>query len=94
MTATTDSVLCGDCGRLTPRPPEGESGFAWCYTCTAARAAERADEIVPELFPQGHPEGRRLWRAGSIDGEDGQSFCVELVGRRRGRGHDFASGES
>jgi hypothetical protein len=93
MTGTTDRSRCADCGRPTPRPREGERGFSWCFTCTQQRAAERAEEIARELFPQGHAEGRRLWRAGSIDGEEGQSFCVGLEGRRRGRCYDFASGE-
>jgi hypothetical protein len=56
-------------------------------------AAERADEIVPELFPQGYREGP-LWRVGSVEGEKGQSFCINIAGRRRGHGHDFATGEN
>jgi hypothetical protein len=93
MTRTTDRGRCVRCGRPAPRPREGEPGFAWCYTCTAREAGERADEIVPELFPQGYRDGP-LWRVGSVDGEQGQSFCVNIAGRRRGRGHDFASGEN
>jgi Toprim domain len=93
MTRATDQGRCIDCGRPTPRPPEGERRFSWCFTCTAERAAERAEEIARELFPHGYREGRRWWRIGDIDGTPGQSFAVELVGRKRGRCFDYESHE-
>jgi hypothetical protein len=55
--------------------------------------SEHAREMAQELLPQGHLEGRRWWRCGDIYGSPGQSFAVELIGRRRGRCNDYESGE-
>ena len=51
--------------------------------------AERVDAVVPELLPAARRHGR-LWRAGSVWGEKGQSLAIERRGPRRGRWRDYA----
>ena len=56
------------------------------------KLAERAPEVAQMLLPNGRREGQE-WRAGSIDGERGQSLGVHLVGAKSGVWTDFNSGE-
>jgi hypothetical protein len=84
---------CGDCGRRLPHPEDDQGPYSWCFTCTARRLAERAEDLAIELLPNGHYEGQRWWRVGSVDGEEGQSLAVELRGAKRGRWYDFAAGQ-
>ena len=51
--------------------------------------ADRAEALVAELLPGGQRRGN-WYRAGSIDGEAGQSLAVCLAGPRRGRWRDYA----
>ena len=58
----------------------------------AQQLAERIESLVAQLLPAG-VQVQRYWRVGSLAGEAGQSLCVYLVGGRRGRWRDFASGQ-
>jgi len=59
-----------------------------------ARAlAEHAEQLTRELLPGGHLERNRDWRCGSVAGEAGTSLVVCLAGHKRGRWHDFATGD-
>jgi hypothetical protein len=55
--------------------------------------ADRIEALVEHLLPGGKIVQRRYWRCGSVAGEQGKSLIVNLVGHRRGRWKDFASGE-
>ena len=56
--------------------------------------AERMHALAPQLLRNGYyGPGKRLWRVGSLSGEEGQSLCVWLEGPRKGRWKDYASGE-
>lgn len=57
------------------------------------RLADRAAAVAEYLLPGGKKHGN-LWRAGSINGEEGQSLAVTIRGDHKGRWKDFATGES
>lgn len=54
--------------------------------------ADRAQSVAEMLLPGGRKEGQE-WRAGSVDGEKGQSLGVHLSGQKAGIWQDFQSGE-
>lgn len=54
--------------------------------------ADRAQSVAEHLLPNGKREGPE-WRAGSVDGEKGQSLGVHLTGDKAGIWSDFQSGE-
>lgn len=54
--------------------------------------ADRALEITQKLLPNGRREGSE-WRAGSVNGERGQSLGVHLTGAKAGVWSDFNSGQ-
>lgn len=54
--------------------------------------ADRAQSVAEMLLPGGRKEGSE-WRAGSINGEKGQSLGVHLSGPKAGVWQDFATGE-
>jgi hypothetical protein len=54
--------------------------------------AEQCESLVAELVPVGRRHGN-VYRAASIDGGEGQSFCVFLSGHRRGKWKEFAGVE-
>lgn len=54
--------------------------------------AQRAEDIASHLLPNGKKTGAE-WRAGSINGETGQSLGVHLTGEKSGVWSDFATGE-
>jgi twinkle protein len=53
--------------------------------------ADRASAVAEYLLPRGRKEGSE-WRAGSIDGEPGQSLGVHLSGHKAGVWADFNNG--
>lgn len=55
--------------------------------------ARNAQAVAEYLLPQGRKEGQE-WRAGSVDGERGQSLGVHLNGAKAGVWSDFKTGES
>jgi len=55
--------------------------------------ADRAEDVCRYLLPNGHRKGRE-WKAGSVDGEAGDSLGVVLAGDKAGVWADFAAGES
>lgn len=55
--------------------------------------AARAQSVAEKLLPNGKKEGHE-WRAGSIDGEKGQSLGVRLTGQKAGVWCDFSTGET
>lgn len=55
--------------------------------------ASRAQSVAEHLLPNGKREGRE-WRAGSIEGEQGQSLGVHLSGTKAGVWSDFNTGET
>ncbi len=55
--------------------------------------AQRTEDIARYLLPNGKRDGNE-WRAGSVNGEAGQSLGVHLNGEKSGVWSDFASGES
>jgi len=55
--------------------------------------AQRAEDIARYLLPNGTKEGNE-WRAGSTNGEKGQSLGVHLTGEKAGLWSDFALGQS
>lgn len=54
--------------------------------------ASRAQSVAEMLLPGGRKEGSE-WRAGSVNGEKGQSLGVHLTGDKAGLWKDFASDE-
>ena len=56
------------------------------------KLAARADDVAAMLLPGGRKEGHE-WRAGSVDGEKGQSLGVHLTGAKAGVWSDFGTGE-
>lgn len=52
--------------------------------------ADRAGDVAQMLLPGGRKEGSE-WRAGSVDGEKGQSLGVHLIGAKAGVWKDFSS---
>lgn len=54
--------------------------------------ADRAQSVAEMLLPNGRKEGQE-WRAGSVDGEKGQSLGVHLSGQKAGVWQDFSTGE-
>lgn len=54
--------------------------------------ADRAQAVAEMLLPGGRKEGQE-WRAGSINGEKGQSLGVHLGGEKAGIWQDFATSE-
>jgi hypothetical protein len=54
--------------------------------------AEQIESLVEELVPGGRRHGN-VYRAASIDGGEGQSFCVFLSGPRRGKWKEYAGVE-
>jgi hypothetical protein len=57
-----------------------------------ARLRARAEELAHELLPAARREGAYC-KAGSIDGEAGNSLVLYLAGERRGKWRDYASDE-
>jgi twinkle protein len=55
--------------------------------------AGRVGDVAQMLLPGGRREGHE-WRAGSVDGEKGQSLGVHLVGTKAGVWADFSAGQS
>ena len=55
--------------------------------------ADQATEVCQWLLPNGKKQGKE-WRAGSADGEAGQSLAVCIAGSKKGIWADFASGET
>jgi twinkle protein len=53
--------------------------------------ADRAPSVAEYILPRGRKEGSE-WRAGSIDGEPGQSLGVHLSGHKAGVWAEFNSG--
>ena len=58
----------------------------------AQRMAEDAPRIAEYLLPGGKKASGE-WKAGSVNGESGQSLSVRITGSKRGVWKDFASGE-
>ena len=58
----------------------------------AQRLSAQVDGVVRLLLPNGKRVGQE-WRAGSSDGEAGQSLGVHLTGDKAGVWSDFSSGE-
>jgi twinkle protein len=56
------------------------------------RMASQAESIAAHLLPQGRRKGAE-WKAGSVNGEEGDSLSVRLTGSKAGVWKDFASGE-
>lgn len=56
------------------------------------KLADRADDVAKMLLPAGRREGHE-WRAGSIDGDKGQSLGVHLTGNKAGVWSDFSTGD-
>ena len=54
--------------------------------------ADRAQSVAEMLLPGGHKESQE-WRAGSVNGEKGNSLGVHLVGPKAGIWQDFATGQ-
>jgi twinkle protein len=54
---------------------------------------DRVGSVVEKLLPNGRRHGRE-WKAGSIDGEKGESLGVVLDGDKVGVWQDFATGET
>lgn len=54
--------------------------------------ADRAQSVAEMLLPGGRKEGQE-WRAGSINGEKGQSLGVHLHGAKAGVWQDFSTGQ-
>lgn len=54
--------------------------------------ADRAQSVAEYLLPRGKKEGAE-WRAGSVNGEPGQSLAVHLSGQKAGVWADFNGGE-
>ncbi|WP_333679905.1 toprim domain-containing protein [Dyella sp.] len=59
----------------------------------AQRLASQVDGVVRLLLPHGKRAGQE-WRAGSTEGDAGQSLGVHLTGDKAGVWADFSSGES
>lgn len=59
----------------------------------AQRLSAQVDGVVRLLLPNGKRVGQE-WRAGSSDGEAGQSLGVHLTGDKAGVWSDFSTGES
>lgn len=57
------------------------------------KLADRALDVAQMLLPNGRREGHE-WRAGSTQGERGQSLGVHLTGAKAGVWADFNSGET
>jgi twinkle protein len=57
------------------------------------RLADRAQDVAAMLLPHGRKEAAE-WRAGSTDGDKGQSLGVHLSGQKAGVWADFATGET
>jgi twinkle protein len=58
----------------------------------AQRLAQDAEGICTYLLPNGVRKGPE-WKAGSVDGEEGQSLSVRLSGNKAGVWMDFQKGE-
>ncbi len=54
--------------------------------------ADRTQSVAEMLLPNGRKEGQE-WRAGSVNGEKGQSLGVHLSGAKAGIWTDFSTGE-
>lgn len=54
--------------------------------------AGRAESVASYLLPHGKKCGQE-WRAGSVDGEEGQSLGVRIAGGKAGVWSDFSTGE-
>lgn len=59
----------------------------------ALRLAGDASAIAAYLLPSGKKAGNE-WKAGSVNGEEGQSLSVRVSGAKAGVWKDFSSGES
>ncbi|MBE1159632.1 toprim domain-containing protein [Dyella acidiphila] len=59
----------------------------------AQRLSAQVDAVVRMLLPNGKRQGQE-WRAGSSEGEAGQSLGVHLTGDKAGVWSDFSTGES
>lgn len=59
----------------------------------ASRLADRVADVARYLLPGGKREGSE-WRAGSVNGEKGQSLGVHLKGEKAGVWCDFSTGET
>src|ERR1043166_318957 len=55
--------------------------------------ADRAGDVAQLLLPAGRKEGNE-WRAGSVNGEKGQSLGVHLIGAKAGVWSELSTGES
>lgn len=62
-------------------------------TDLAQRLSAQVEGVVRMLLPNGKRVGQE-WRAGSSDGETGQSLGVHLTGDKAGVWSDFSTGES
>lgn len=56
----------------------------------AQRLADQAADVAEHLLPRGKRNGQE-WKAGSINGEPGQSLSVRVAGSKRGVWKDFAT---
>jgi twinkle protein len=56
------------------------------------RMADRAEDLAAYLLPGGKRRGRE-WKAGNVDGSEGDSLSVCLTGAKAGVWADFASGQ-
>lgn len=59
-----------------------------------ARLLEHIEDVLPHLLPLGRANGGGEYRAGSTDGEQGNSLRVQMKGRWAGSWHDFAINQS
>lgn len=59
----------------------------------ASRLAARAEDVAQMLLPNGRKRSQE-WKAGSVNGEAGESLSVRLSGSKAGVWKDFASGAS
>jgi putative DNA primase/helicase len=55
----------------------------------ATALADRIESLCRELLPKGHIDGKN-WAVGDVNGTEGQSLKVSLVGENRGLWLDFA----
>ncbi len=56
------------------------------------RLARDVESVARDLLPNGRKRGNE-WRAGDVDGDEGDSLGVHLVGPKAGIWSDFATGE-
>lgn len=64
--------------------------YATSVADIAQMLAARIQDLAPQLLPGGKRDGAE-WRAGSVNGEPGNSLAVHLTGAKAGTWADFAA---